>query len=60
MKLPDTDDLMLFGSLVVMALGSALVTGATTGNGILSIGVAFMVFAVPAFLVIFMAAGESE
>lgn len=60
MKIPATDDLLLFGSLVLAALGAALVTGASTDNPILALGVALLVFGLPSLVIIFMAAGESE
>lgn len=60
MTLPDTEDLILFGSLGLLALGAALVTVASTHDGLLAVGVACVVFAVPSFLVTFMAAGEPE
>lgn len=62
MNLPDIDpdDLFLFGSLALMAIGAAVVTVASTGQGWLAFGVALIVFGLPAFLVTFMAAGETE
>jgi hypothetical protein len=55
-----TDDLVLFGSLGLLAIGCAAVAGATTGNWLLGIGVALMVFGLLSALVSFMAAGETE
>ena len=55
-----TDDLVLFGSLAVLSIGAALVTASSTGQGWLAFGVALVVFGLPAFLITFMAAGESE
>lgn len=62
MKLPNipTDDLILFGSFGVLALGSALVVGASTGEAALSIGVFLMVFGLLATVTTFLAAGASE
>lgn len=56
----NTDDLLLFGSLGVFAVGAALVAASTSGNAILSLGVAFIVFGLPAALIIFMAASTEE
>lgn len=56
----DNDDLVLFGSLASFAIGAALVTAGTTGEGWVAFGVALVVFGLPAFLIAFMAAGETE
>ena len=58
--MPDTDDLLLFGSLGLAALGAAIVTFETTGRGLLGIGVALVVFGVPTLLITLLAAGEPE
>lgn len=63
MKFPhiETDDLVLFGSFGLLAIGSALVVGATSGNAALSVGIALMVFGLLAGLVTFLAAsGEPK
>lgn len=56
----DSDDLVLFGSLGAFALGAALVTIATSSNPVLSLGVALIVFGLPAALITFMAASAEE
>lgn len=60
MKLPkiDPDDLVLFGSLALAALGIALIVGTTTGDVLAAAGAALLVFGIPSALVTFMAAGE--
>ena len=60
MTLPDTDDLLLFGSLALAAVGVTLVVFASTGDAVAALGAALLVFGVSAFLVTFMAAGEAE
>jgi len=59
MKIPN-DDLILFGSFGVLALGSALVVGASTGQAGLSVGVFLMVFGLLATVTTFLAAGAPE
>lgn len=58
MRLPDSDDIVLFGSLALAAIGAALVTAGTTSDGVLAFGVALLVFGVPATLIAFMAASQ--
>lgn len=60
MKMPHSDDLVLFGSLALAAVGAALVTVSTTGEAFLAIGVALVVFGLPSVLIAFMAAGETK
>ena len=60
MTLPNTDDLLLFGSLLGVAVGALLIASATTGNALLSIGVGLIVFSVPTALITFMASGETK
>lgn len=61
MTVPDTDDLMLFGSLALTAIGAALIVVAVTSQLLLALGVALIVFGVPAAAVTFMAAaGETK
>ena len=56
----DADDLLLFGSLALAAIGAALITGTTTGDVLAAVGVALLVFGIPSALITFMASGESE
>ena len=56
----DADDLLLFGSLALAALGAALITGTTTGDVLAAVGVALLLFGIPSALITFMASGESE
>jgi hypothetical protein len=60
MKLPKiaADDALLFGSLFLLAVGSAVAIVATTDNALLAIGVGLMAFGLPSALLSFMAAGE--
>lgn len=60
MKLPkiDIDDLMLFGSLALVAVGAALVTAETTGSLLLAFGVLCVAFGLPTAVVAFLAAAE--
>lgn len=61
MKLPDTDDLILFGSLALAALGVGLVAGVLTGELWLSIGLPLLFFGILSALIAFMAAaGETK
>lgn len=57
MNLP-TEDVLLFGSLAMVAIGSALAVGSITGRGLLAFGVALIVFGIPAFVITFIAAAE--
>jgi hypothetical protein len=61
MKLPNiaSDDLMLFGSLALFALGAAVVVVATTKDPLLAFGVGLVVFGLPAGLIAFLAAAET-
>ena len=52
------DDLMLFGSLALAAVGAAIVVAATTTDAFLAVGVALIAFALPCVLIVFMAASE--
>jgi len=54
----DTDDLVLFGSLALAALGAALLTATTTRDLTAAAGVALIVFGIPSVLITFMAASE--
>lgn len=60
MKIPKiaADDLMLFGSLFLAALGAALVVCSRTGDLTLGLGMALIVFGLPAAVITFMAASE--
>ena len=60
MTLPDTEDLLLFGSLALAALGAALIVGTTTDDLLLAFGVAFVVFGIPSALITLMASGETK
>lgn len=60
MKLPDTDDLLVFGSLALAAIGAALITGTTTGDVLAALGVALVLFGIPSALITFMASGETK
>lgn len=62
MKLPkiDADDAILFGSLISVAFGLALVTFTTTGDALAAVGVALVTFGVPSVLITLIAAGESQ
>ena len=60
MTLPDTDDLLLFGSLALAAIGAALITGTFTGDVLAAIGVALLLFGIPSALITFMASGETK
>ena len=55
----DTDDALLFGSLAMVAIGTLLVAATLSGNLALALGIALIVFGAPAFVVIFLAAGEA-
>lgn len=60
MTLPkiDADDVLLFGSLAIAAIGAALITFTTTNDGLAALGVAFVVFGVPSTLITLLAAAE--
>jgi hypothetical protein len=60
MTLPDTDDLLLFGSLAMVAIGVLLVVASLSGHLALAVGAGLITFGLPSFLVTFMAAGEPE
>lgn len=60
MTLPDTDDLLLFGSLALAAIGAALITATTTGDVLAALGVALLLFGIPSALITFMASGETK
>ncbi len=53
-----TDDVLLFGSLALAAIGAAFVTATTTGDILTALGVALIAFGVPSALITFMAASE--
>lgn len=55
-----SDDLVLFGSLALAAVGAALVTAGMTSDGVLAFGAALLVFGIPATLIAFMAASTEE
>lgn len=54
------DDLVLFGSLALAAIGAALITLSTTDDVGASLGVALLVFGLPAALIAFMASAVEE
>ena len=56
----DTDDLLLFGSLALAAVGAAFITGTFTGDVLAAVGVAFLLFGIPSALITFMASGEQK
>lgn len=60
MRIPPiaADDLVLFGSLALAAIGAAFVTATTTGDVLAAAGVALLVFGIPSALITFMAASE--
>lgn len=58
MTIPNTDDILLFGSLALAAIGAALVTATTTNDFLAAAGVALLVFGIPSALITFMAASE--
>lgn len=60
MTLPEADDLLLFGSIALAAIGAALVTFGTTEHPVLALGVALLVFGVPSALIAFMAAAQEN
>ena len=62
MRIPniDTDDLVLFGSLALAALGAALLAWTSTDDALLALGVLLIVFGLPAVLLTFMAAAVEE
>lgn len=55
-----TDDLLLFGSLAMTAIGAALVVGVISTEPMLAIGIAFITFGLPSALITFMAAFEES
>lgn len=55
-----SDDILLFGSLAVFALGVGLVTAAATGDAMLALGMFLVSFALPSTAVVFMAAQETS
>ena len=54
------EDALLFGSLALVAVGSAFVTFTTTQDALLAFGVALVVFGVPSTLITLLAAGETK
>ncbi len=60
MTLPDPDDLLLFGSLALAAIGAAFITASTTGDVLAALGVALLLFGIPSALITFMASGETK
>jgi hypothetical protein len=62
MKMPKiaADDLLLFGSIALAAIGAALVTLETTDRPLVALGVLFVVFGVPTALITLAAAGEDQ
>lgn len=60
MTLPDTDDLLLFGSIAAVALGALLVTLSLADDPIAAAGVALVVFGLPTAVITLLAAGETE
>jgi hypothetical protein len=62
MRLPKIapDDLLLFGSLALVAIGLALVTLTTTGDAVAALGVALVAFGGPSVFITLLAAGETK
>lgn len=60
MKMPATEDLLLFGSLALTAIGVCLVVENLSHQISLAVGSAFIVFGLPSFFVIFLAAAEES
>lgn len=60
MTKPDTEDLILFGSVALAALGVALIAFSLTSQPALAVGLAFIVFGIPSALIILMAAGDNS
>ncbi len=58
MTIPNTDDILLFGSIGLAAIGAAFVTATLTGDILAAVGVALIVFGIPSALITFMAASE--
>lgn len=58
MKLPDNDDLLLFGSLALAAIGAGIITLTTTDDFGAALGVVLLVFGLPSALIAFMAAAQ--
>lgn len=56
----DPDDLVLFGSLAIAAIGIGFVVFATTEDALAALGAVLLVFGIPSALVTFMAASETE
>jgi hypothetical protein len=54
-----SDDLLLFGSLALAAIGVALVVATTTNDVLAALGTALVVFGAPSVLITLMAAGET-
>jgi hypothetical protein len=54
------DDLLLFGSLALCAIGAALVTFTTTHDALAAVGVLCVVFGVPSVLITLLAAGDTK
>lgn len=52
------DDILLFGSLILAALGSGLVVIGSTANVLLALGTTLIVFGVPGVVIAFLAAAE--
>ncbi|MCA1570829.1 MAG: hypothetical protein LC798_11030 [Chloroflexi bacterium] len=55
----DTDDLLLFGSLALVAVGSALVVAALTEHVLLACGTGMIGFGLPTALITLLAARET-
>lgn len=52
------DDALLFGSLILLALGAVLTVASTTGQPWLALGCGLIVFGLPSVLIALYAAAE--
>lgn len=59
MTRPDTDDLILFGSIGLASIGVALTAFSVTTQPFLAVGLALIVFGAAAAVLALMAAGET-
>jgi hypothetical protein len=56
----DPDDFLLFGSLGVAALGLGLISGITTADAAIGVGVVLAVWGFATALIVLLAAGETK
>lgn len=56
----ETDDALLFGSIGLAALGTALTAFSLTSNPILAVGLALIVFGAPTAVLVLLAAGDNS